>query len=147
MILTDLFREDASTNCHVLYIPNKDTIHDITLHIKAVDKDFSDVVACLLSEDHHDLDTCLGQFIQDYKNLLSALRVYNSHIFMFVLSILPIRPGQDLHKHVTLKSQQLKDNFQKKLDMAYFNLYASFSIQGRFYSEFLHHKLNRGEIK
>ena len=148
MILTDLFGEDISANVHVLYIPNSDKIEDITGHIRPGSKDFSQIDICFVSVGHHNLHTWLGQFIRDFKCLLNALRVHNSKMFLFIMSVLPIGPNPELHKFAVIKSQQLNENFNKKPDISYVNLFSSLSIQGEIPPEFLrNHKLNKGGIK
>ena len=98
MILTDLFREDVATNVRVLYVPNSDKIDDISSHIRSGTKDFSIIRICFMAVGHHDLKTRLGLFILDFKKLINALRVHNSNMYLFLMSVLPIGPRADLHK-------------------------------------------------
>ena len=148
MVLTDLFSENMDTNVRILYVPNQDKIVDITEHINPGAKDFSDIEICIISVGQHDLETRLGQFISDYKKLINTLRVHNSKMYLFILSVLPIGPRQDLHKFTSLKSQQLKENFNRKPGMGYVNSFANLSIQGEILPEFLrNYKLNRGCMK
>ena len=86
MIITDLFGEDVSTNCQVLYGPNTDQIDDIIKHIGPGVCDFSDINVCLVTVGHHDLGMRLGQFSSDYKRLINALHVHNSYMHLFVMS-------------------------------------------------------------
>ena len=148
MILTDLFGEDIMTNVRVLYVPNSDRIDNITSHIGPESKNFTDIDICFIAVGHHDLHTRLGQFIQDFKKLINALRVHNAKMFLFIMSVLPIGANQELHKFAVIKSQQLKENFNKKPGISYVNLFSSLSIQGEIPPEFLrNYKLNRGGIK
>ena len=148
MVLTDLFGENVDTNIRILYVPNQDKIADITEHINPGAKDFSDIEICIISVGQHDLETRLGQFILDYKKLINAVRVHNSKMYLFILSVLPIGPRQDLHKFASLKSQQLKENFNRKPGMGYVNSFANVSIQGEILPEFLrNYKLNNGRYE
>ena len=148
MVITDLFGEDVSTNVRILYVPNSDKIYDIVTHIGPGKKNFSDIKLCVIAVGHHDLDTRLGQFSSDYRKLINALRVHNSYMQLYVMSILPIGPDQTLHKFASIKSQQIKENFGRKAGIHYVNLYASLNIQGEIPPEFLRlHKLNRTGIK
>ena len=119
MILTDLFGEDVSTNVRVLYVPNSERIEDIAGHIRPGSKDFSHIQICFIAVGHHDLQTRLGQFISDYKKLFNALHVHNSKMYLFLMSVLPISPRAKLHKFTVLKSQQLKENFNKRPGISY----------------------------
>ena len=99
---------------------------------------------------HHDLKTRLGQFISDNKRLVNALRVHNSSMLLFVMSVLPIGEDTSLHKFAALKSQQIKENLGRKPGMVYIHFYANLSIQGEIPPppEFLrNYKLNRLGIK
>ena len=148
MILTDLFGEDISTNVRVLYVLNSDRIDNITSHIGPGSKNFMDIDICFIAMGHHNLHTRLGQFIQDFKKLINTLHVHNAKMFLFIMSVLPVRANQELHKFAVIKSQQLKENFSKKPGISYVNLFSSLSIQGEIPPEFLrNHKLNRGGIK
>ena len=148
MILTDLFGEDISTNVRVLYILNSDRIDNITSHIGPESKNLMDIDICFIAVGHHDLHTRLGQFIQDFKKLINALRVHNAKMFLFIMSVLPIGANQELHKFVVIKLQQLKENLNKKPSISYVILFSSLSIQGEIPPEFLrNYKLNRGGIK
>ena len=148
MILMDLFSEDISTNVRVLYVPNSDRIDDIISHIGPESKNFMDIDICFILVGHHDLHTRLGQFIQDFKRLINTLRIHNLKMFLFNMSVLPIGTNQELHKFAVIKSQQLKENFNKNPGISYVNLFSSLSIQGKIPPEFLrNHRLNRGGIK
>ena len=148
MILTDLFGEDISTNCRVLYVPLRDMLVDIVRHIGPGSKNFSDINVCCIAVGHHDLETRLGEFINQYKRLVNALRNHNVFMHLFCMSVLPIGPDASLHKFASLKSQQIKDHFGRKPGMSYINLYASLNIQGEIPPEFLRNfKLNRSGIK
>ena len=148
MILTDPFGKDVSTNIRVLYMPNSDRIEDIAGHIRPGSKDFSHIQICFIAVGHHDLQMRFGQFISDYKQLINALRVHNSKMYLFLMSVLPIGLRSDLHKFVVLKSQQLKDNFKRRPSISYLNLYTNLSIQGEIPPEFLRNfKFNKGRIK
>ena len=147
MVLTDLFGENVDTNVRILYVPIQDKIADITEHINPGAKDFSDIDICIISVGQHDLETRLSQFISDYKKMINALRVHNAKMYLFILLVLPIGPRQDLHKFTALKSQQLKENLNRKA-MGYVNSFANLSIQGEVLPEFFrNHKLNRGGMK
>ena len=142
IVLTDLFGENMDTNVRILYVPNQDKIANITEHINPGAKDFSAIEIYIISMGQHDLETRLGQFISDYKKLINALRVHNSKMFLFILSVLLIGPRADLYKSASLKSQQPKENFNKKPGMGYVNLFTNLSIQGEILPEFLrNHKL------
>ena len=104
MILTDLFGEDVSTSMKVLYVPNKDKINNKGGHIRSGAKEFSMIKICCVAVGQYDLQTRLGQFILDYKKLINALRVHNSKMYLFLMSVLPIGPRSDLHKFAVLKS-------------------------------------------
>ena len=148
MIITDLFGEDVSTNCRVLYMPIKDMLADIVRHIGPGARNFSDIGVCCLAVGHHDLETRLGEFVNNYRRLVNALHNHNSFMHLFCMSILPVGPDSTLHKFASLKSQQIKDHFGRKPGMTYINLYASLNIQGEIPPEFLHnHKLNRSGMK
>ena len=148
MILTDLFGEDISTNCHVLYFPLNDMLGDIVKHIGPGTKDFSHINVCCVAVGHHDLETRLGEFVSNYRRLVTALRNHNAYMHLFVMSVLPVGPDATLHKYASLKSQQVKDHFGRKPGITYVNLYASLNIQGEIPPEFLrNHKLNRSGIK
>ena len=144
----DLLGENVHTTVRISYVPNQDKIADITEYINPGVKDFSDIEICIIAVGYHDLKTRLGQFISDYKKLINALRVHNSKMFLFVLSVLLIGPRADLDNFASLKSKQLKkENFNRKPGISYVNSFAYLSIQGEILPEFLHnHKLNRGGI-
>ena len=94
----ELFREDVSTNCRVLYMPIKDQLEDIVNHIGPGPYDFSDITVCCLAVGHHDLSTRLGEFVNNYKRLINALQNHNSYTHLFVMSVLPVGPDTALYK-------------------------------------------------
>ena len=58
-------------------------------------------------------------------------------MYLFLMSVFSLGPRSDLHKFMVLKSQQLKENFSKRPEMAYLNLFTSLSIQGELPPEYL----------
>ena len=112
MVLMDLFGENVDRNVRILYVINQDKIADITEHINPGAKDFSDVEICIISMGQHDLETRLGQFILDYKKLINVLRVHNSKMYLFILSVLPIGPRTDLYKFTCFKISTIEGKLQ-----------------------------------
>ena len=90
----------------------------------------------------------LGQFSRDYCKLVNALQIHNLDRKLFMMSILPIGPDPNLHKFVSIKSQQIKEFFGQKPGIIYVNLYVALNIQGEIPPEFLRgFHLNRTGIK
>ena len=129
-------------------MPVNSKLENLVPHLKLPENDFRNIDVCFVAVGHNDLDTIVGQFMTLFKQLVNALCIHKSTMFIYVVSVLPMGPHTELYKYAQVKSSQIKDVFNCKQHMCYTNLYQELVVRGRIPPEFIRgHRLSLLRMK
>ena len=108
LLITDLLSESINTTVRLITVPANSKLENLVPHLKPPENDFKNIDVCFVTVGHNDLDTVVGQFMTLFKQLVNALRVHKSTMFIYMVFVLPMGPGLNytsMHKSNPHKSR------------------------------------------